>query len=189
MDDGLVRSHLLPGERIQWSGQPGQGLLFMPSDIALVPFSLLWGGFAIFWETTVFRTGGPSFFLLFGAAFVAVGLYMIAGRFLVDAWLRGGMQYAVTDSRILIARSAPFKQLKSVSLSNLPEAELKERSDGRGTIRFGAAMPMWSRRNMGGWTPALDPMPQFLVIENAQQVFDLIQRSTRRPADSQVAAT
>ena len=66
-----------------WSGRPGQGIVFTGRDVFLVPFSLVWCGFAIFWETSVSRTQAPGFFLVWGAMFVTLGLYFVAGRFLV----------------------------------------------------------------------------------------------------------
>jgi hypothetical protein len=74
---------LEPGERVLWSGRPAPGLTFRPADGFLIPFSLLWCGFAIFWEASVLRIpGAPFFFPLFGAVFVAAGLYFVFGRFL-----------------------------------------------------------------------------------------------------------
>jgi len=47
---------------------------------------ILWAGFAIFWERSAIRDGDP--FHLVGVPFVVVGLYIVMGRFLVDAWRR-----------------------------------------------------------------------------------------------------
>lgn len=180
MPQDTFSGRLLPGERIAWSGQPGRGLLFAPRDIYLIPFSLAWCGFAIFWEVGVSNGGkAPGFFLLWGAMFVCIGLYFVVGRFLVDAWVRNGMRYAVTDRRILIARPAPFSKFTAVSLTQLSGADLTEYANGRGTIRFGQATSMWSgRQSMGTWSPALDPTPQFIMIEDVKRVFDLIQKAS-----------
>jgi hypothetical protein len=177
MDDELIRNRLLSGERIVWSGRPGQGLILSPRDTLLIPFSLVWCGFAVFWTVGASSMGAPSFFDLWGAMFICIGLYFVFGRFLVDAWMRRGMRYAVTDRRVLIARAGPFSKLTAIGLNQLPDVNLNERRSGRGTIRFGQQVSMWGNRGMGGWTPALDPTPQFIAIEDAHRIFDLIQRS------------
>ena len=168
---------LLPGERVVWSGQPKRGLLLMPRDLFLIPFSLLWCGFAIFWTVMATSTGGPDFVTLWGLMFVSIGLYFVFGRFIVDAWVRRGLHYAVTDRRILITRPAPFGRFTALKLGQLPDIDLNEGGDGRGTIRFGQPLAMWGNRGMSTWSASLDPTPQFLAIEGARRVFDMIERA------------
>jgi hypothetical protein len=178
-EEGDFFGRLLDGERILWSGRPRSGLLFGPRDVFLIPFSLFWGGFALFWEGTAIHSGAPILFRLWGVPFVLVGIYLIAGRFLVDAWARRNTLYAVTNQRVLIARSWPFRKFVAVNLDRLPEAQLSESANGRGTIRFGEPAPYWGRDGWGAWTPALDPTPQFIAIDDARSVFDQIQRAMR----------
>lgn len=194
MDTTAFVDRLLPGERILWAGRPSTGILFTPRDVFLVPFSLLWCGFAIFWEATVAvfdvhlsrssdsgsQAAMPGFFLLFGGVFVCVGLYFVFGRFAVDAWLRNSTRYAVTDRRILIARSGPLGAFMTLSLDRLPDVRLREGAGGRGTIQFGHQVSMFGNRGFGSWSPALDPTPQFLAIEGVRDVFNIIQRQANR---------
>jgi hypothetical protein len=174
---------LLEGERFIWSGRPRLGMFLTRHDILLIPFSLMWGGFAIFWENSVLRTNAPLIFRLWGIPFVLAGLYFTVGRFVVDAWLRDKTRYAVTNRRILIARSGVWGNLTALSLDLLPEVQLSPQANGRGTLRFGpSSASQWAWSGRGGFasmSPALDPTPQFIGIEDAQDVFNQIQRAIR----------
>jgi hypothetical protein len=44
-----IQPELLSGESLLWSGQPLRRVIFHQRDLFTIPFSLLWGGFAIFW--------------------------------------------------------------------------------------------------------------------------------------------
>lgn len=182
MNSSGVPIRLLEGERIVWSGRPVQGPLFTARDWFLVPFSLFWCGFAVFWEATVLRSKAPGLFAIWGVPFVLIGLYLSVGRFVADAWMRLSTRYALTNRRIVIARSGAFGKLTSISLERIPDMQLTEWSDGRGTIRFGPPVPYWGSTGWGGWSPSTDPMPQFIGIDKAQEVFDLIQRMSRTAA-------
>ena len=111
--------YLLSGERTLWFGQPKQGLALSGKDALLIPFSLMWGGFAIFWNAMVWLApfdgsaeGSPDwFFKLWGLPFLVIGLYLIFGRFFHDAYLRKKLFYAVTDQRILTLRGSKFISL------------------------------------------------------------------------------
>ncbi len=83
-----VARELGSGEKIVWCGKPRTGLTLSPGDIIVIPFSILWCGFAIFWESSVISTNAPFFFKLWGIPFVLVGLYMVIGRFFADAKAR-----------------------------------------------------------------------------------------------------
>jgi hypothetical protein len=115
-----------------------------------MPFSLMWGGFAAFWEYEVIKSGAPFAMRLFGVPFVVVGLYLIVGRFFADAWRRSRTFYGVTDQRVLIVSG---RQVRSLSLQNLGEVALRttrwERDDRVRTVRFGGGgvEPRGSVRN------------------------------------------
>lgn len=176
------QGQLLHGERLRWSGRPAGGLLLSGSDALLIPFSLFFLGFSLFWITLAAQAPGP--FWMFGLIFVAAGAYLVVGRFGVDAYLRAHTRYAVTDQRILIARDGIGAKFTAIDLSRLPPLTLRPRAGGRGTIRFGEVTSVWGRswNNLGATMPSTDPTPQFLAIDNAQQVFDLIQRQQQKLA-------
>lgn len=132
-----VRAELDPGERYLWAGQPRQGWRFQAFDFVLVPFSLLWGGFAIFWEVMAFVTNAPIFFKLWGIPFVLVGLYIMVGRFYFDARRRARTYYGLTDRSLLMIVSGSRRTVRRHDLAELGTVSLEERSDGSGVLSFG----------------------------------------------------
>lgn len=179
----MIESRLFAGEKLLWSGQPRQGLFLLRAvDFLLIPFSLFWVGFMAFWNYMVWTTTAgraPLLFQIIGLLFLAFGLYFVIGRFFVDAWLRARTTYAVTNQRVLIERTGPFRNSKSLDIDRLPALELNERSDGSGTIRF-SSTPWLAGNGMSAWLPAADPVPQFLRIENVRSIYELIAKQRPR---------
>lgn len=175
----VARAVLLSGERILWEGKPYPGLVLRPIELFLIPFSLLWTGFAIFWNVSVWTSGADLSFQLFGLPFLIVGLYATFGRFLIDIHLRKDTTYYVTNKRILIARGAGGMKVKSLDIQRLRSLEFDERSDGSGTIRFGAnGGLLGGANNFGIWQPTFDPTPQFIRVPNVRSLYDLIQKQS-----------
>jgi hypothetical protein len=182
-DQRLLQPSLLPGERPLWTGRPQLGIRLRWADLYLIPFSLLWGGFAIFWNVLVWTTGAPVFFTLFGLPFLVAGLYLIAGRFLHDALLRSSLLYAVTNRRVIVLRTRFRRRLRSAELGYLPTLEFDEHPGGRGTLRFTVdpVPPVFARSGgWGTWAPASGKGLVFDRIEQPRPVYDLIRRETDR---------
>src|SRR5436190_24226654 len=91
-----LRPHLSSDEKLIWTGKPRTGVLFRSSDAFLIPFSLLWCGFAVFWETMVLSTGFAFPFALVGIPFVLIALYITVGRFFIDVKRRANTVYGIT---------------------------------------------------------------------------------------------
>jgi hypothetical protein len=143
---------------------PQQGLVLRASDAFVIPFSLLWGGFAIYWEALAFQTGAPVFFKLWGIPFVVIGLYLIAGRFFLEAWRRRRTVYALTSARVVIVVEGPCGCETSLGLRTLPVATVLGRRARRGTIVFG---PVWRRGRERA-------SPRFERIEHVRDVHDQV---------------
>ena len=94
--ESRLKPYLDPDERLLWTGHPPKGLVLRPSDVQHLPIGLVWTGGVIFltWSAVEARWV-EILFILFG-------LYMVAGRFVIDAWRRRRMTYALTSRRALI---------------------------------------------------------------------------------------
>lgn len=174
-----IQPELGATERLLWAGRPVQGLVLRKADLFMIPFSLLWGGFAIFWEYSAWSTGAPLFFLLFGLPFVLMGVYLIVGRFFVDAYIRGRTYYAVSDERALILKEAFGRNLKSIDLANIADISLSERGIDGGLIIFGPAEPLigqagsaWPGRSQGA-------TPSFELGSGAHNAYEIIRAAQR----------
>jgi len=175
-----IYAELDSSERLLWSGQPRAGVLFRGVDFFLIPFSILWCGFAIFWEFMVINSDAPLLFRLWGIPFVIVGLHFVFGRFLVEAQQRKKTFYGLTNERIIIISGLFNRKVKSLSLRNLSEVSLSEKADKSGSITLGAGNPLFamfggmSWPGMGNFLP-----PSFEMIPDAKAVYDLLRNAQR----------
>lgn len=170
----LIQSVLGDNEKLLWSGQPGQGLIFRSADIFLIPFSILWCGFAIFWEYTVAINQTSTFFLIYGGFFVLIGLYFVFGRFILDSEQRKKTYYGITNERVVIISGLFHRKIKSLNLHTLSDMTLSQKSDGSGTIFLGP-ISFWESIYGGmAWWPGMQVSPKFEAIQNAKRVYDIL---------------
>lgn len=171
---------LSAGESVQWSGRPRQGVVFRRADFVLIPFSVLWTGFAVFWTVGAASVGAPTGFWAFGLVFVAIGSFFIVGRFIVDSMRRAKTSYTVTTHRVVIVEDFFGHKVKSVSLRTLPDITLQAGANGAGTILLGSASspfgfgsPDWP--GLGSRLP-----PMLELADDARNVFRLLEDARRR---------
>lgn len=176
-----IKNQLSRDEKILWSGQPKQGIVIRGADMFMIPFSLMWGGFAIFWELSVLRSDAPTFFTLWGIPFVLVGLYLIIGRFFFEAKQRANTFYAVTNERVLIVSGVLSRRIKSLNLRTLSDLSLSEGKNNEGTISFGGGSPLASMfGGFSGW-PGMEQHlgPRFELVSGAKSIFETIRGAQR----------
>ena len=177
-----ISNELDENEQLIWAGQPRGGIVFRFFDIFMIPFSFMWGGFALFWETTVliefFKADSkmPVIFPLFGIPFVFVGIYIIVGRFWADAKRRENTYYGLTDKRIIIISGIFSRKVKSMNLRTLSDVSVSEKSDGTGTITFGPTNPMSQWFGGQHWA-GMSPTASFEMINEAKNVYGQIRES------------
>jgi hypothetical protein len=184
-----IERELRAGEKILWKGEPAKGIRLQSSDVFNIPFSLFWGGFAFFWmfgatAATSKNHGDPiaTVFPLFGLPFVAMGIYLIIGRFFVDAKIRANTEYAVTNERAIIASGLFSRKVKSLNLKSIPDVSVSEKSDGSGTITFAeSSSPFGSWMGGRNSFPGMpnNQIPSFQMIPDVRRVSDIIQKSQR----------
>ncbi|MGR5361741.1 PH domain-containing protein [Vibrio barjaei] len=173
----IIQQALEPREKLIWSGQPKQGIVFRRTDLFLVPFSLFWCGFAIFWEFTAFNSGASVFFLLFGGVFVVIGLNFVLGRFFWDSSQRKKTFYGITNERIIIVDGFVQRNITSLNIHALPEVSLSERSDGLGTILLGSQSATQRGTTLSG---APKGVPKLDLIKDPKYVFSIIRSAQKR---------
>ncbi len=176
-----ITKELSGSEKIIWTGKPKDGILLRGSDAFMIPFSLLWCGFAIFWEYSVVTTQAPFFFKLWGIPFVVVGLYFVFGRFFWEAKQRNKTSYGLTSERIIIISGIFSRKIKSIDLDSLGEYSLSEKSDKTGTITFGATNPLFSMFGGMSWPGMSNHQPpSFEKINRAREVHELIRKNQKK---------
>lgn len=192
-----LQSELMSGESLLWAGQPLRKVVFHRTDWFAIPFSILWAGFALFWEDGVSGhfdnaqapNGHPfiNFMMLWGIPFVLIGQYFVWGRFIYMAWAKTRTFYGLTNKRVLVLRTGRSRKLLAGYLHSLTSVSLTTRSDGIGTIEFApepTGQSMWGmngRASRGGFPMDIDlSRLAFFDIESANNIYRLIQEQRER---------
>lgn len=131
-----INKHLTPDEYVVWSGRPGKGHLLTKYDIFMIPFSIIWCGFAFFWEIGVLTSDAPFSFKMWGIPFIGVGLHMVFGRFILKSYVRKETVYAITNKRVFSFRK---NQVNTLDYHTNLTRTITRNPDGSGSIYFGPA--------------------------------------------------
>lgn len=135
-DHQFCRSYILAGESILWKGKPERGNYLSPNDVFMLPFRVFWLGFALFWEFSVIQSGS-IFMMLWGLPFIAVGLYMVFGRYVYAAYMRDKTHYVITNKKLIIKKGS---RITIYDAKDLPPMTLRIHKNGNGTISFSETM-------------------------------------------------
>ena len=183
----VVSSELEVDERLVWAGRPRTGIRLSGADAFLIPFSLVWCGFSVYWERSVLERGSPGFFALYGVPFVVIGLYLVVGRFVVDAFRRQRTFYGLTPRRAIIVSGLFNREVRSLQLESIGEMSVTERGDHSGTVSLGAATSPggWGPKMMAPSWPGAEKYlpPSFEMIEDVRKVYEQI-REHRRASEA-----
>lgn len=163
-----LRQYISPDETLLWQGRPEKkGNIITKRDIFMIPFSIMWTGFALFWELTALRSGAGIFFSLWGLPFIGVGIYLLFGRFLHSAYLRDKTFYAVTNKRILVKAGSKLKILDGKAL---PPMDIEIHPNGNASIIFTRELHYGRRRSYS--YISLENLKDYIKAQNAISSMD-----------------
>jgi hypothetical protein len=167
-----VRPFLEPGERLRWAGRPKRGLVLRAVDFYLVPFNLFWCLGVGYISYVVFASESGWLPRVWMIPFIAIGLYGLIGRYIIEAQIRKRTLYALTDRRVLIRSGFLSSRLNSLPLDSLTSIVMSGgQNDGRGTITFGREYAAFFAVKA---MPGAPNIPAFEGIENAARVYSMI---------------
>ncbi len=171
--EGLIAE----GEEILWQGQPNSRIdlrgLFNPQTLMGAFFT----GFSLFWIAMAAQMmSGASnipfpfrFFPLFGVPFLLMGLWMLGGRLIFEAYLRSQTYYTLTSRQAFIARNAFGKRtLESYKIRDMPRLTLEDGSPG--SVIFAQSQRRTARRTQSG------PVG-FVQIDDPRRVYSLLDQA------------
>ena len=157
-----VTKSLAPGERVLWEGAPLQGFHCRLTDLASAALGAMFVAASLWFVVQWFPLGLLIPHLWFG-------LYLLVGRFLVDAKIRRATAYAITETRAIIVSEWPRQRVTTLNYRTTPEISLIHHRSGRGTITFGPLRRVFASRELRPPRPTA-----FEAIADPDQVMQLL---------------
>lgn len=173
----VIASELEPDETLLWHGQPRQGFLWRGSDWYFVPFGLFWLAMTVYMGVAMLTSDeeGLLAVALFGVPFLLIGLYLVPGKFFLDARARRRTFYGLTDRRVIIVSGLFSTTVNSLLRKTLNDVSVQQKRDGSGTIYFGQKNAFEAMYSGMPW-PGYEPTPQFERIPDVREVHRLLLR-------------
>lgn len=169
-----IDAELARGERLLWAGQPRPDLCARRAYF-LVPFGVIFGGFALSWMTGAgSMTGG--WMAPCGLPFVAIGAFLVAS----PVWLRGRAKktvYALTDRRAIIWEPAGMfggAAVRNYTAAGLGRMSRTERGDGSGSLVFEEVV---THHGHGSDSRSHTHERGFLHVDRVREVEDAVRRA------------
>jgi hypothetical protein len=163
----FCRPYIVAGESVLWKGRPEKGNIFTRKELVLLPFSLMICGFSLFWEYMALQSGQP-FVILWGLPFVAIGIYMLIGRYIQAAFLRDKTFYVITNKKLIIKKG---NRIHMYQACDLPPMEVEIHKNGNGTILF--CEEVYTRRGRRHSTYiALENLKDIALAQNAVSMME-----------------
>ena len=182
-----ARALLAPGEQLVWADRPGADALArakLPQVIRgglglAVIAGFLWLSFIPNWP------GGAGGLLLAVLLVVAVlyALWLLAAP-LVARRAVPHTVYAVTDRRVVVSETWPFRRLASFTAAQLDDPQVMPGEGGHGTVVFISRKKPWWWRSAGGSYQ----IEAFFGIAEAARVAALIAALRNPDSDGQEAS-
>jgi multisubunit Na+/H+ antiporter MnhC subunit len=169
---------LLPGESLLWEGSPTRHRLLRRTDAFVIPFSVVLCAVIVGFAVAALSSGAPAIIALWVGMFVLIGLYLVAGRFVLRALASRRTRYAVTDRRVIATGGVTGRRIRSEYLASLPSPVVTEEPDGSGTLTFGGVPDVATlfRRSNGftAWFAEPPGPPTLWDIPHIRHVRDLV---------------
>ena len=133
IDQSIFKPYMQLDEYLLWCGKPDRIHILGEQDVILIPFSLLWLAFSLFWEWQAIAYSDSLLMVLWGLPFIAIGLYLLFFRLIHQAYLLKHTAYAITNRQLIIIEG---RRVHFYTPANLPPAMLKVHRDGTGSLLF-----------------------------------------------------
>ena len=130
---GQVRKYVREDEELLWLGVPDASVWVSAEDARLIPFSIIFCGFGLFWVYSAVTSGAPVMFCLLGSSFVAFGFYAVVGHFWYKWYHKRHTAYAITTRRAMIVRPRSFADLP---LRDQPVEVRRSRDSRHASVTF-----------------------------------------------------
>lgn len=173
-----ILKHVLPNEKLIWTGTPKQGIVFRTPDLYIIPFSLFWCYFVYLWfsNSNVINNQPIEIdYLLMGIPHLLIGIHLLFGRFLYDSYRRKNTLYGLTDKRAIIVTKVFHTKTNSIQIDKRSNISITEQKNDMGTIHF-EKLKFWqsffAKGKMNGLKDA--HLPQFELIKDAKSVYNKI---------------